>query len=69
MPADPTIALQRGEFDQIGRIIDPNQHTALVMGWVDNAQGQLRVGQFITATIDLPTGQHEVAVPDRGRGR
>jgi cobalt-zinc-cadmium efflux system membrane fusion protein len=62
-PAEPAIALQRGEFEQIGRIIDPNQHTALVMGWVDNSQGQLRVGQFVTATIEIPTGQHEVAVP------
>jgi cobalt-zinc-cadmium efflux system membrane fusion protein len=63
VPADPTIHLQRGEFEQIGRIIDPNQHTALVMGWVDNPHEQLRIGQFITATIDVPTAPHEVTIP------
>jgi len=63
VPAAPHVAPQRGQFEQIGRIIDPNQHTALVMGWVDNAQGKLRVGQFITATVELPPAPHELAVP------
>lgn len=52
-----------GSFAQIGNIIDPNQHTALVMGWVDNRDGRLRVGQFITAVVDLPARENEVAVP------
>lgn len=52
-----------GSFDQIGRIIDPNQHTALVRGWVDNSTGRLRVGQFVSAVINLPANPHEVAVP------
>ena len=38
-----------GGFDQIGRIIDPNQHTAQVMGWVDNPGERLLIGQFVTA--------------------
>ncbi len=41
-------ATRIGRFDQVGCIIDPNQHTALVMGWVDNPDGKLRVGQFVT---------------------
>jgi cobalt-zinc-cadmium efflux system membrane fusion protein len=52
-----------GSFEQIGNVIDPNQHTALVMGWVDNARGRLRVGQFVTAQITLPASPEEVAVP------
>jgi membrane fusion protein, heavy metal efflux system len=62
-PADASIRPESGQFEQIGRIIDPNQHTALVMGWVDNTAGRLRVGQFITATVDLPPPGKEVAIP------
>ncbi|MGE0605483.1 MAG: efflux RND transporter periplasmic adaptor subunit [Pirellulales bacterium] len=53
-----------GMFDLIGEVIDPAQHTATVRGWVDNQDGHLRVGQFISATIDLPvTDDGEVGVP------
>lgn len=63
LKADPKSQPLRGRFDRIGNIIDPSQHTALVMGWVDNSSGKLRVGQFVTAQIDLPTPTSEVAVP------
>ena len=33
------------------------------MGWVDNRRGQLRVGQFVTASIDLPARADEVVIP------
>ncbi|HEX3657853.1 MAG TPA: efflux RND transporter periplasmic adaptor subunit [Pirellulales bacterium] len=52
-----------GSFNQIGNIIDPNQHTALVMGWVNNLSGRLRIGQFVTAEVDLPSNSAEVAIP------
>jgi cobalt-zinc-cadmium efflux system membrane fusion protein len=61
--SDPNAELHSGGFDQIGRVIDPNQHTALVMGWVPNTDGRLRVGQFITAKIELPRPRDEVAIP------
>jgi cobalt-zinc-cadmium efflux system membrane fusion protein len=61
--ADPNADLHSGGFDQIGRVIDPNQHTALVMGWVPNSGNCLRVGQFITAEIEFPRPQDEVAIP------
>jgi cobalt-zinc-cadmium efflux system membrane fusion protein len=61
--ADPKAELRSGGFDQIGRVVDPNQHTALVMGWVDNSNGRLRVGQFITAKVELPRPRDEVAIP------
>jgi len=53
-----------GTFDLIGNIVDPNQHTAAVMGWLENKDGRLRAGQFITATVDLPAAAGEVVVPD-----
>src|SRR5437899_948086 len=35
----------------------------MVRGWVDNSRGRLRVGQFITAWINLPTPEDEVSIP------
>ena len=60
---DPRARPVEGSFEQIGNIIDPSQHTALTMGWVDNSNGRLRAGQFVTASISLPAGPDEVAVP------
>ena len=63
LPAEPKTVAQRGAIEQIGHIIDPMQHTALVMGWVDNKHGRLRAGQFITAIVDLPPPGNEVVLP------
>ncbi len=43
-----------GAIDDIGSIIDPNEHTAVVKGYIDNKKHQLRAGQLITATVVLP---------------
>ena len=56
-------ATRIGSFDQVGCIIDPNQHTALVMGWVDNPDGKLRVGQFVNTRLEIPPPLGEVVVP------
>jgi cobalt-zinc-cadmium efflux system membrane fusion protein len=56
-------ATRAGWFDRIGCIIDPNQHTALVMGWVDNADGRLRVGQFATVRLGVPPPTPELVIP------
>lgn len=71
LKAEPDWPPIQGRFDTIGPVIDPDQHTGAVMGWVDNREGKLRAGQFITATIQLPASKDEVAVPvdaviDRG---
>lgn len=63
VPADNSIQAHSGGFDRIGPIIDPNQHSALVMGWVDNPAGRLRVGQFVMAAVPLPPVTREVAIP------
>lgn len=43
-----------GEIMTIGSVIAPNQHTAIVQGWIDNSQGDLQVGQFIEALVAKP---------------
>ncbi len=64
IPADPKVAPIDGEIEQVGKIIDPAQHTALVMGWVPNLRGALRAGQFISAVVSIPPPGNEVSVPD-----
>ena len=34
------------------------------MGWLDNRDGRLRAGQFITAAVELPVTDDEVMIPD-----
>ncbi len=52
-----------GRIEEIGYLIDPNQHTAVVKGFVENPKGRLRAGQFITASITLPPPAGEVVLP------
>jgi cobalt-zinc-cadmium efflux system membrane fusion protein len=63
LPGDPLAAPIPGTIDKIGYVIDPNQHTALVMGRVENPGNALRAGQFITATVELPPPPQVLAVP------
>ena len=44
-------------------MIDPNQHTAPVIGKVNNSEGRLRPGYFVTCRIELPPSPHEVTIP------
>jgi RNA polymerase sigma factor (sigma-70 family) len=43
-----------GTITEIGYVVDPNQHTAVIKGYVDNPAGRLRAGQYISATVDVP---------------
>lgn len=52
-----------GEIDQIGRIIDPTQHTGLVTGWLSNPGGDRLIGEFVTARVDLPSDPTLAAIP------
>lgn len=52
-----------GFLDDIGYLIDPNQHTAVLRGHIPNADGLLRAGQFVTATVDLLPPKDVVEVP------
>ncbi len=62
LPAQPGV-VHRGRVERINPVLDPNQHTALVSGPVDNRDGSLRAGQFVTATIDVKATGSEVEVP------
>jgi membrane fusion protein, heavy metal efflux system len=76
LTSDPTGAGNEGRVldspsaDEVGPIIDPNQHTALVVGRVDNSdldpRRRLRDGQFVTATIPIPPPAGVVAIPSAG---
>jgi cobalt-zinc-cadmium efflux system membrane fusion protein len=52
-----------GPIEEIGYILDANQHTAVVKGYIDNPEGKLRAGQFVSATVDLPAPPEVVEVP------
>lgn len=64
LKSDPNDNQIPGTFDLIGSVIDPAQRTGIVMGWLDNSEGNLAVGQFITATIQLPEDADTVAIPE-----
>jgi cobalt-zinc-cadmium efflux system membrane fusion protein len=52
-----------GPIEEIGYILDANQHTAVVKGYIDNPDGKLRAGQFVSATVNLPPPLNMVEVP------
>jgi cobalt-zinc-cadmium efflux system membrane fusion protein len=52
-----------GVIDDIGYVLDPNQHTAVVTGHIDNPRELLRAGQFISATVELLPPEGVVEVP------
>ncbi len=53
----------QGWIEEIGDWIDPNQHTAVATGFLDNHEGRLRAGQFITASVTLPSPAGDLVVP------
>jgi cobalt-zinc-cadmium efflux system membrane fusion protein len=52
-----------GTIDEIGYLIDPNQHTAVIKGYVDNPGKRIRAGQYVTATINIPPPDGVVEIP------
>jgi cobalt-zinc-cadmium efflux system membrane fusion protein len=52
-----------GTLESVGEVIDPNQHTALVTGRVENSDGLLKVGQFVTVSVELPPPAGQVELP------
>ncbi len=53
----------RGTIDEIGYLIDPNQHTAVIKGYVENPGQRIRGGQYCTATVDIPPPGDLVEIP------
>jgi cobalt-zinc-cadmium efflux system membrane fusion protein len=52
-----------GTIDEIGFVIDPNQHTAVVKGYVENDGQRIRAGQFVTVTVNIPPPEDSVEIP------
>jgi cobalt-zinc-cadmium efflux system membrane fusion protein len=52
-----------GAIEEIGYVIDPNQHTAVIKGYVDNPGGRIRAGQYVTATVNIPPPDDMVEIP------
>lgn len=63
LKANPNAPPVDGHIQQIKYIVDPAQHTVLVEGVVPNSDGRLRAGQSISATVELPAAEGEVAIP------
>jgi cobalt-zinc-cadmium efflux system membrane fusion protein len=53
-------------LQKIAPALDPTQHTATLIGPVENPAHQLKVGSFVTATVELPPPRDVVAVPASG---
>jgi cobalt-zinc-cadmium efflux system membrane fusion protein len=52
-----------GAIEEIGYIIDPNQHTAVIKGYVDNPGEVFRAGQFVSCTVKIPPPVDVVEIP------
>jgi cobalt-zinc-cadmium efflux system membrane fusion protein len=52
-----------GTIDEIGYVIDPNQHTAVIKGYVENPGAHIRAGQYVNATVNIPPPDDVVEIP------
>jgi cobalt-zinc-cadmium efflux system membrane fusion protein len=50
-------------IERIGYIVDPTQRTNLVIGKVENKSDRLRVGQSVTALVDVAAPPNVVSIP------
>jgi cobalt-zinc-cadmium efflux system membrane fusion protein len=61
--SDPFDEPIEGRFELVGGIIDPADHTGIVMGKLENKSGRMNLGQFVTANIAMAADPAMVAVP------
>jgi cobalt-zinc-cadmium efflux system membrane fusion protein len=60
---DPNGKPLPGQIEHISAGIDPTQHTALAMGYVDNPKKMMRGAQFITANVNFDDPKDTVEIP------
>ncbi len=58
-----TVGGLKAPIEEIGYLIDPNQHTAVIKGYINNPGEQIRSGQFVDCTIQIPPPKDVVEVP------
>jgi membrane fusion protein, heavy metal efflux system len=51
------------DVTDISHGLDPNQHTPLVFGYLNNPDGKYLIGQFVTATVLVAPPPDTVAIP------
>jgi multidrug efflux pump subunit AcrA (membrane-fusion protein) len=59
--ADTSVLL--GPLEEISYLIDPNQHTAIIKGYVANPGQRIRAGQYVSATVRVPRPAGVVEIP------
>jgi cobalt-zinc-cadmium efflux system membrane fusion protein len=52
-----------GTIDEIGYVIDPNMHTAVIKGYVENPDQRIRGGQYVKAVVKIPPPKGVVEIP------
>ena len=52
-----------GTIDEIGQIFNPNQHTAIIKGYVENPGQHIRTGQYVSVTVKIPPPDDVVEIP------
>lgn len=62
IPSRPGLVC-KGHLEIVGAVIDPNQHTALISGVVDNPKGDLKIGQFVTVSIERSHCEKDLVLP------
>jgi cobalt-zinc-cadmium efflux system membrane fusion protein len=60
---EASITTLTGPIAEIGYVLDPNQHTAPVKGYIDNPGELIRAGQFITAKVNLSAPKGVIEIP------
>jgi cobalt-zinc-cadmium efflux system membrane fusion protein len=66
VPAYPDDKLPPTRFYQVAPSLEPFQHAPMIMGYLNNPNGsRYVVGQFVTATIELPPEPDTVEVPSQ----
>lgn len=63
LQSDPRAPCLEGSVARVSPSVDPNQHTLLVVGELNNVDRKMLVGQFVTATIFVHPDDGLVRVP------
>jgi membrane fusion protein, heavy metal efflux system len=65
LPSNPEVGELPAAIESIGDIINPIEHMAVLVGHVENPRGELRAGQFVTATVALAPEEGVIEIPTR----